>query len=206
MKVDVPSLIREDGYKGFFKMGVYTFRHGLFDGSTTGDVIREVLERGNSVAVLPYDPRRDEVMLIQQFLIGAHLAGVDNCPYQVIAGMIEDGDDPAETAYREADEEAACEIIQVLPGRTFLPSPGGTSERIHTFIGVCDLTDQRGGEVHGLAEEGEFVRNEVMPWSRAYDLLNSGKIEVGPAVVSLLYLALERDNIRKQFFIDADGG
>ncbi len=195
--VAVHQLDREAAYDGFFKVGRYKVRHDKFDGSQTDVMIREVFERGNSVAVLPYDPVLDRVLLIRQFLIGAQLAGQANRPLQVIAGRVEDGEIGHEVARREAQEEAGCEIGWVRPAQTFIPSPGGSSERIETFVASADLSGDLGDRgIHGLDEENEDIRAEVYTAEEAIELLDSGAIEAGPAVVVLSWFARHHEKLR----------
>ena len=58
-------------YKGFFKLTEVVLRHDLFEGGESPELRRELLDRHQAAAVLPYDPVRDEVVLIEQFRIGA---------------------------------------------------------------------------------------------------------------------------------------
>lgn len=196
----VEILEQETPFQGFFRIGRYHLRHGLFDGGTSDKITREVFERGTAVGVLPYDPVRDRVLLIRQFLIGAHLAGRANRPLQVIAGMVEPGETGTDVARREAIEEAGCEIGWIRPAQAFLPSPGGSSERVETFVAQADL----GGELgpvgtFGLAEENEDIVAEVLTADEAIALLDSGAIEAGPAVVVLSWFARHREALRKDW-------
>lgn len=68
---DVQVLQRESLYSGFFKMIRLTLSHPLFRGGRSVDFQREVFLRGTAVAVLPWDPRTDEVVLVEQFRVGA---------------------------------------------------------------------------------------------------------------------------------------
>jgi ADP-ribose pyrophosphatase len=191
---------RESAYNGFFRINRLTIRHGLFNGKTSDQMVREVFERGNAAAVLPYDPRLDRVLLIRQFLIGAHLAGRPNRPLQVIAGMIEDGETGMDVARREAWEESGCEMHWLRPAQAFLPSPGGSSERVETFVGDIDLSGELGPVgTFGLAEENEDIVAEVFEADEAIRLLDSGAIEAGPAVVLLSWFARHRDKLRSDW-------
>ena len=169
----------------------------IFDGGKSPTLTREVFERGTAAAVLPYDHDRDEVLLIRQFLIGAHLAGVDNRPLQVIAGMVEAGEGSLDVARREALEEAGCNIGIVEPAQAFLPSPGGTSERIETFVAQADLSNA--GGIFGLVEEHEDIMAEVMSAREAIRRLDAGEIESGPAVVVLSWFARHHQRIREEW-------
>lgn len=198
--VALQQLDREAAYDGFFKVGRYKVRHEKFNGEQTETMVREVFERGNSVAVLPYDPVLDRVLLIRQFLIGAHLAGQPNRPLQVIAGRVEEGETGLDVARREAEEEAGCEISWVRPAHTFIPSPGGSSERIETFVAKADLSGDLGDRgIHGLAEENEDIRAEAYTAEDAIALLDSGAIEAGPAVVLLSWFARHHQALREDW-------
>src|SRR4029453_14809822 len=116
-------------YSGFFRLGVHRLRHQRFDGRMSAVITREVLERGNAVAVLPYDPRRDEVLLIRQFLPGAYFGGHPPRPLQIIAGMVGVGENEQDVARREAVEEAGCRIGRLERAHAFLPTPGARSRR-----------------------------------------------------------------------------
>jgi ADP-ribose pyrophosphatase len=192
----VEAIEAKVGYKGFFRIGVHTLRHERFDGTMSPELTREVFERGNAVAVLPYDPVRDTVLLIRQFRPGAWAAGRPARPLQAIAGMVDKAnEDSAEVARREAGEEAGLTIGDVIPAQAFLPSPGGSSERIETFLARADLSDA--GGIHGLAEESEDIKVEVMSVEEALSRLDRGEIEAGPAVVLLLWFARHHDRFRR---------
>lgn len=193
-QAEVDGLFRDDGWRGFFRISIYRFRHRLLSGEMGPELRREVFERGNAVAVLPYDPVRDEVLMIRQFLIGAHLAGSVNRPLQVIAGMVEPGETPAEVARREAVEEAGCHVDALIPAQAFLPSPGGSSERIETFLALTDLTGAGGR--FGLASEDEDIEAVVLPASEAIRRLDVGEIEAGPAVVLMSWFARRHADLR----------
>jgi ADP-ribose pyrophosphatase len=194
---EVINLKLVGGYKGFFKLNVYDFQHLKMDGTLSPVLTREVFERGCAVGVLPYDPERDEVLLIRQFLIGAHIAGVNNCPLQVVAGMVEPGESSQDVAQREAVEEAGCEIGQVRKALRFQPSPGGSSEVVDTFVAEADLANAGGR--FGLESENEDIEAIVMSAEKAIELLESGEITAGPAVVVLSWFARHRPELRNEW-------
>ena len=196
-QVDVEVLSVRTAYSGFFRVTSHALRHRRFDGTMSPPLTRELLERGTSVCVLPFDPRTDRVLLIRQFLIGALVAGVAPRPLQVVAGMVGAGEADEEVARREAMEEANCSIKRIRRAQAFLASPGGTSERIIAFCGEADL-DAAGG-VHGLASENEDIRVEVVHADAAIALLDQGAIESAPAVVILQWFARHRERLRREW-------
>src|SRR5689334_1721785 len=136
-------------YKGFFEIVSYRFRHSLFAGGWSGEIQREVFERGQAVGVLPYDPAADAVVLIEQFRIGALVAGMAPWQTEIVAGIIEEGEAREDVARREAEEEAGAAVSELIPICRYLVSPGGASESVQLY---CGRVDSRGlGGLHGLA-------------------------------------------------------
>ena len=184
-------------FQGYFRIDLYRFRHRLFAGGWSGEVRREVFERGHAVVVLPYDPARDAVVMIEQFRIGAAAADMAMWQLEVIAGIIDEGETPEEVARREAQEEALCEILDLLPIYHYLASPGGTSESVRLF---CGRVDSRGlGGIHGLPEEHEDIRVEVVPFAEARARLEGGRIGNAPTIIALQWLLLNRDSLRQRW-------
>ncbi|MFO1431167.1 MAG: NUDIX domain-containing protein [Candidatus Competibacteraceae bacterium] len=184
-------------YKGFFQMEKYRLRHELFAGGMSPLISRECLERGQAVAVLPYDPQRDRVVLIEQFRVGA-LAQQDG-PWllEIVAGIIGPGESKLEVARREAMEEAGCELLDILPVCEYLVSPGGTTEGITLYCGRVDSTGI--GGVHGLAEEHEDIRVLVVSSEEALALLHSGRVLSATTLIALQWLALQREALRERW-------
>ena len=149
-------------------------------------------------AVLPYDPVRDAVVLIEQFRAGKMLSGAaDPWMIEVVAGIIEDGETPEAMVRREAVEEAGCRIgeLETLPA--FYTSAGGSSEYAHLFCGRVDSSGV--GGIHGLDCEDEDIRVIVEPADRALERLARGGIDSAIAVVALQWLALNRARLRAQW-------
>lgn len=194
---DVEILEKVEAYKGYFRVDRYRLRHRLFEGGWSEEMTREVFERGHAAAVLPYDPVRDEVVLIEQFRIGAYAAGRPPWLREVVAGIIEKGEPAENVVRREAREEAGCEITDLEYITDYLVSPGGTSECISVY---CGRTDARGkGGIHGVAEEHEDIRVVVTPFAEIEEMLRAKKIDNATALISLQWLALNRDDLRRRW-------
>jgi ADP-ribose pyrophosphatase len=183
---------------GFFPLILCKIRHTLFAGGMSRPFSREVMLRRPVAAVLPYDPIRDAVVLIEQFRAGKLLSGAED-PWmvEIVAGIIEPGETPEEMARREAVEEAGCAIgtLEPLPG--FYPSAGGCSEYVHMF---CGRVDSRGlGGIHGLDHEDEDIRVTVVPTDDALARLARGEIDSAIALVALQWLALNRARLQAQW-------
>lgn len=184
-------------YEGYFRINRYRLRHELFAGGMSAPISREVFERGHAVGVLPYDPVRDAVVLIEQFRIGAYVAGFEPWLIEIVAGIIEDGETPEDVAKREALEEAGLTMSELLPMRTYVVSPGGASESVHVFLGRVDSSTA--GGIHGLNSEDEDIRVKAMPWAEARRLLDDGKICNALGLIALQWLALHRDDVRRRW-------
>jgi len=138
----VELLERTVVFQGYFRMASYLFRHSLYRGGQSGQFSREVFERGQAAAVLPYDPLRDEVVLIRQFR-AAPLARGDLQPWglEAIAGRIDPGETPEEAGRREAWEEARLNLGELLHVANYYPSPGAKAEFLYSYVALCDLPD-----------------------------------------------------------------
>jgi ADP-ribose pyrophosphatase len=184
-------------YDGYFKIVRYRLRHELFAGGMGGELVREVFERGHAVAVLPYDPARDQVVLVEQFRIGALDVLSDPWLLEPVAGIIDEGETPVEVARREAIEEAGVELLDLIPACTYFVSPGGTSETCQVLIGRIEAPSA--GGVHGLPDEGEDIRVHVMSLREALDGIDRGRVSVASTVVALQWLALHRAEVRARW-------
>lgn len=194
---DVEVVRKETAYKGFFRIDRYWLRHRLHDGGWTDLVMREVFERGHAAAVLPYDPRRDAVVLIDQFRIGAFSAGVDPWLAEIVAGMIEDGESGEDVALREAREEIGCEITGLLKICDYLSTPGGASEMVSLFCGRVDSGLACG--VHGNRDEFEDILVYSLPFDEACARLQAGEFRNSVTIIALQWLALNRDMVRARW-------
>ena len=190
----VELLDKSERYSGFFRINRYRLRHRLFAGGWSGVIEREVFERGHAVGVLPYDPVADSVVLIEQFRIGALVAGMSPWLIEVVAGIVEEGETPEEVARRETQEEAGLEILALMPMCRYLVSPGGSSESVRLY---CGRVDSRGaGGIHGLAEEHEDIRVDRVAYGEAMRLLEEGRVTNSVSLIALQWLALHRDRVR----------
>jgi ADP-ribose pyrophosphatase len=202
---DVQILSKETLYKGFFKMIKYAFKHKLYEGGWSDVVEREVFERGHAVAVLPYDPVLDEFVMIEQFRIGAlstaSLSSTSS-PWllEVVAGIIDEGETPEDVCYREAKEEAGLDIQKLHKALSYLASPGGTTERLHIYIGLVDASNARG--VHGLEHESEDILVHTVPTSVAFDWINQGKIDNSATLIALQWFAMNKQQVLEDWSHD----
>jgi len=186
---------RNRQYTGFFAMDEIMLRHRLFSGGWSQNFTRELFMRGDAVVVLPYDPIRDSIVLLEQFRIGALADGRSAWLWELVAGIVETGETNEQVAHREAREEAGCEITKLIPIHEYWVSPGGTNERISIY---CGLVDSRGiGGIHGLPEENEDIRALVVSFEVALLALEDGIINNAASIIALQWLQLNRDKFVK---------
>ncbi|SMF95060.1 ADP-ribose pyrophosphatase [Methylomagnum ishizawai] len=181
-------------YRGFFQLTRLKLRHTLYQGGWSGVLERELFHRGRAVAVIPYDPVTDRVVLVEQFRVGA--LGVKENPWllEIVAGAIEAGESPEAVAHRECAEEAGCVVRELIRIGEFFPTPGGCSERITLF---CGLVDSAGlGGLHGLAEENEDILASVVDFAEALAWVEQGRIDSAVPIIGLQWLALNRERLR----------
>ncbi len=193
---DVELIEKKTVFQGYFRVDRYRLRHRLFAGGYGPEIRREVFERGHAAAVLPYDPIRDEVVLIEQFRVGPYAKGTDPWLIEVVAGIIDEGETAEEVAIREAVEEAGCKLIPPLkPILSCFLTPGAGSEHVDVFVGRCESGGL--GGIHGIAEEGEDIRVIVRSFADAIALLDQGKITNGVTIMALQWLDRHRSEVRE---------
>jgi ADP-ribose pyrophosphatase len=189
---------RETVYRGFFRVDRFLLRHRLFAGGWSAELSREVFLRHDAAGILLYDPRRDEIVLIEQFRLAAHLAGFAAWQLEIVAGIIDSDESASAGARRETEEEAGLAVIgEVVPIHRFMTSPGGSTETVDLFCGRVDAS--AAGGIHGLADESEDIRAVVKSYAEAMGLLNAGKIENGYTLLALHWLAANREALRRQW-------
>ncbi len=154
---------------------------------------RDILCSGASAAVLPLDPVRGEIILLQQFRLAAHLANGNGNLFEIVAGHVEGGDSPLETACRECLEEIGCAPDPLIELFTYLPTPGLCDEQITVFLGVVDVT--RVPERAGLASEHEETFMVRLPIDTALLAVTEGRLRNGPLIMALQWLALNRHRL-----------
>ncbi len=191
---DVEVIQREICFKGFYRLDRLHLRHRQFAGGMGPQLSRELFVRHDAVCVLPYDPQRDTVVLLEQFRVGAMEKSANPWLLELVAGLIDKDEQPEEVAHREAEEEADLKLGALWPITQYYPSPGGSDELVHLYVGRCD--SEGVGGVHGLAEEGEDIRVHVWPLEDALQAVKDGRINNAASIIALQWLALNRAEVR----------
>lgn len=187
---DVKVEKRETVFQGFFRMDKLWLTHPRFDGRNMPVFTRELFIRGDATCVLPYDPQRDEVVLLEQFRLGA--LSHDQSPWllELVAGMNEDGESPEEVAQREGQEEAGLTFEPLEKICNYLVSPGGSTEMIHLYCGR--VSTEGAGGLFGMEHEHEDIRAHVVCAEDAIAMIRDGRINNAAAIIALQWLELNR--------------
>jgi ADP-ribose pyrophosphatase len=193
---EVFAAVPDPAHAGFFAVDVHRLRHRRFDGGMSPTLTREVFVVGDAVTVLPYDPVRDRVLLIEQFRMGPFGRG-DPLPWQLeaIAGRIDPGESPEDAARREAVEEAGLVLGTLEPVAQYYPTPGAVAEYLYSYVALCDLADGVAG-VFGAAEEAEDIKGHLVSFDRLIEVMAAGEITNAPLLLTVLWLQRERARLR----------
>ncbi len=193
---DVTIKAQRQPYGSFFAIAEYDVRWRRFNGQASETVTRAALVSGDAVTVLPYDPVRDRVLVVEQFRAGP-LARGDAQVWQIeaIAGRVDPFETPEVAARREAEEEAGLILHDLIPVSRFYPSPGAVTEYIYSYVALTDLPDGIAG-VFGVAGEAEDIRGHLISFDHLMDLVASGEIETAPLILTALWLQRERARLR----------
>jgi ADP-ribose pyrophosphatase len=198
MTKDVDLQHHERILDSYLKVDRYRLRHGAFGGGWVGPMLREVVVRPTAVAVLPYDPVAEKILLIEQFRLPAHLAGMPGWQRELIAGLNDKNEEPEEIARREAIEEADCPLGALKLVYKYLLSPGMATEVLHAYVGRFDSGAWTAG-VHGLDVEHEDIRASLHDVAEIPGILADGHTGNGILIIALQWFMLNHAQLRQEW-------
>lgn len=198
---DLEVVQRSPGYRGFFAIDKMILKHRLYAGGWSPPFSRELFLRDPAAGVLLYDPDRDQLVLVEQFRIGALEAAqtLGSSPWllEVVAGIMAPDENAAELSRREAKEEAGCDIQDLVHITDYYNSPGGSNERISLYCGRVDAGNA--GGIHGLEEENEDIRALVLSFEEAWQALQDGRMNNAMAIIAMQWLYINRGSLRQRW-------
>lgn len=183
-------------HDGFFNTEESNLTHTRFDGGRQGPLHRSVYRVADAVTVLPYDPVRDRILLVEQFRMGPYANG-DAAPWllEPIAGLLDAGESAEATARREAREEANLTLGNLHFVGRYYPTPGGVAQVLYSYLGLADLPDSAAG-LGGHVDEGEDILSHLVPYDLACRMLAEGDMANAPLILTMQYLMMHRDRLR----------
>lgn len=178
----------------FLRLVRLAIKRRLFNGDISPVFNCEVLERKSAVAILPYDPVLDRVILIEQFRPGALTDSRSPWLLEIPAGIIDENEMPLDVAHREMIEEAGCEAQTLHPIFEYFVSPGGSNEYLHLYCGRIDASHVEG--IHGLANENEDIRVLNLSTDEGIAKMYAGEIKTSPALLALAWLQVHKKQLQ----------
>lgn len=194
-KFEFTILEQKPLYQGFYRMDHYRVQHQCFEKPPI-EISRELMDRPDAVCVLLVDFQREETVLIEQFRVGA-LNEANPWLLELVAGLIDKDESPEEVGRREAEEEAGVKVGRMQSICRYLPSPGGSNERVHLFVGEVDAQTAEG--VHGLDAEGEDIRVHRISFDAAFAMLDRGEFNNAAILIALQWFQLNKGVLRQQW-------
>lgn len=171
-------------YNGFFKVDRHTISFEKFDGGMIENVWRECSKKGDIVAVLPYDPIRQELLMVEQFRIGMVVRGLHPWTLEIVAGFMDVvGEDAVSAAKRELKEETGCTAKTLHALLDYYPSLGGSASEMHVFIAEIDVSEAL--QYTGIEAEGEDICVHRFSLAEMRDKLANNEINNATAIIAL---------------------
>lgn len=193
---DIRTIRRTTPYAHFFSIEEHDLRHRRFDGAFSVPVNRAAFISGDAATVLPYDPRRDRVLVVEQFRVGPHARGDANPWFlEAIAGRVDPFETPEACARREAQEEAGITLQDLIPVAQYYPSPGAKTEFLYSYVAICDLPDDH-PRLGGVVGEAEDIRSHVIPFEQLMEVIALPEGGNGPLILTAMWLAANRSRLR----------
>ena len=189
MALKYKILNKKNLYSGFFSMNKYDFIHQKHNGEWTTKVKREIFEGVHVSSLLPYDPIKKEIILIQQFRAGVLSRYDEDYLLEIVAGIIDEGENPEQTAIRECFEETGCEVKKIHPIQSYFPAPGSSESYYHLYLGEIHAFD--GERIKGLEKENEDILVKSFKIDEVRQMLKEKKIMNGITLVALQWFFLE---------------
>jgi ADP-ribose pyrophosphatase len=195
LKIEVDQ--RETLFDNFLRVDRLKLRHSLFAGGWSELMTRELILRPRAVGVLLFDPAQQQVVLVRQIRVGMLDEGQNPWLLELVAGMVESGEEPIEVAARESLEEANTKPQDLLQICEYYNSPGISNERITLFCGRVDAT-QAGG-IFGLDAEHEDIEVVVLSLADALAKVASGEINNAMSIIALQWLQLNQPMLEESW-------
>ena len=189
MKPNYKIINKRNLHSGFFNLNKYEFIHKKHDGNWTKKVEREIFGGAHVSTLLPYDPIKKEIVLIQQFRAGVISRYDKDYLYEIVAGMVDENELPEDTAKRECLEETGCEVKNIVHILDYFPAPGSSESYYQLFFG--EITSFEGERIMGLETENEDILAQTFKIDKVREMLKDNLIQNGLTLIALQWFFLE---------------
>ena len=176
-------------HDGFFKLHEFNFNHKKHNGKWNNNVSREVFGGAHVSTLLPYDPIKKKILLIEQFRTGVLERGNNPIITEIVAGIIDDGETPQDAAIRECKEETGCDVKKIIDVFSYYPAPGSSESYYHFFLGEIDAFE--GERILGQEEENEDILVKSYDIDEVKKLLDQNKIINAATLIALQWFFLK---------------
>ena len=185
-------LDKKNIHDGFFKMNEVTLKYKKYNGDWSNEIKRELFGGAQVSAVLPYDPINKKIVLIQQFRPGTISRDNQNYLDEIVAGIIDSGETPEDTAKRECLEETGCEVSNLSSIQGYFPAPGSSESFYNLFLGEVIAPDKE--IIRGLENENEDILVKSYSFDEVKIKMNKKEILNGLTLIALqwFFLNIER--------------
>jgi nudix-type nucleoside diphosphatase (YffH/AdpP family) len=170
---------------GTLKSTTFEFRRADGEWQT---LTRDVFDRGNAAAILPYNLAQRTIVLVRQFRLPAFVNGHDDLLIEAAAGLLDEAS-PEERIRLEAEEETGYRLHDVHKVFEAFMSPGAVTEKIHFFVAEYE-PHMRIGDGGGLAHEGEDIEVIELSIDDALAMVGNGRIVDAKTIMLLQHAAL----------------
>ena len=161
-------------HDGFFKLYELNFTHEKHDGTWSPELKREIFGGAHVTTVLPYDPVKKKILLIKQCRAGIINRQKDPILLEIVAGIIDEGETPAQAAKRECFEETGCKVNKLDNINSYFPAPGSSESFYHLFFAEIEYILVRSYDI-------DEVKN----------LMKKKQIKSGVTLIALQWFFLE---------------
>ena len=176
-------------HEGFFQLHEINFTHQKHDGNWSSELKREIFSGAHVATVLPYDPIKKRILLLKQFRPGLLKRKQDPVVIEIVGGIIDKGETPAEAAKRECVEETGCVVNKLIDIYSYYPAPGSSESYYHLFMAEIDAFE--GERILGLENENEDLLVNSYDVQEVKNLLKEKKIINGVTLLALQWFFLE---------------
>ena len=188
MKSNFKIISNKSIYSGFFEMNEVSLKYKKYDGNWSNVIKRELFGGAQVSCVLPYDPIKKEIVLIQQFRPGTISYDKNNYLDEIVAGIIDKGEDPETAARRECLEETGCEVKKLIPIQGYFPAPGSSQSFYHLFL--AEIVSFEGERIKGLKTENEDILVKSYNVKEVKKKLQNGSFLNGLSLIALQWFFL----------------